>query len=253
MNRLWILFFLPMLSFQTDEPVSWFNGAYQQVIYPIPPESTASAQINASKVIRIFFEEHWAKIQITDQLAKLEGGVFGMKDGKAIPVNKYYLPGQGSSGLTDTYHIYLHEDQLQQKNLLKIQGEIDEEHFQRIQPTVPLKHKFIEGIWQLNGFALNSSGKADDVSGTVCLKYYVYPVFLIVKYASDGRIIGFAEGLYIYDYPTASISETVESSSLPEYRPGRQITSTITLHDNSFERITSDSEVREYWISATAK
>lgn len=100
---------------------------------------------------------------------------------------------------------------------------------------------------------MNSSGIAEDQSGTVYLKYYVYPVFLIVKYASNGSVIGFAEGLFIYDYPTSSIMETVGSSSLPDYKPGRQITSTINLHDNSFERITSDSEVREYWISATAK
>lgn len=144
MNRLWILFFIPWLS--SERPISWLNGAYQQVKYPIHPENITATPLNTSKITRIIFKEHWAKIQITDQLVKMEGGVFGMKDGKAIPVNRYYLPGQGSSSLTDTYLISLHKDHLQQKNLLKIQGGIAEEHLYRIQPTVPLKHKFLEGV-----------------------------------------------------------------------------------------------------------
>ncbi len=116
-----------------------------------------------------------------------------------------------------------------------------------------LRHRNLEGVWQLAGFGINDACPQDKLLGVACLQYSVYPVFVRVSYqAATGKVLGVTTGRYTYDYASATCTQTVAYSSSPEIRPGQVLTSPVTLHDNAFELGTPDSDSPQLWVSATA-
>ncbi|CAN5392718.1 hypothetical protein BH23BAC1_BH23BAC1_44860 [soil metagenome] len=253
MKNLILIILLPLLGFKADEQISWLNGAYQMA--STPKKLTSNISSKNFKTIRLFYGGHWAKFEYNDQLVKLEGGVFNLDAGKHSLKSNYFLDDLSSKGKIEKYDFSIQDGPNQPKGSLRLTGEVEqeEEFYNKIQSQVPLQHKYLEGVWQLNGFALNGNAKPDNRAGIACLKYYLYPIFLLVKYSADGRVIGFAKGEYNFDYNKASVTEKVGISTLPEYNAGQVITASVVLHDNSFERNPLRSAPKEFWISATAK
>jgi hypothetical protein len=253
MKKLFLLLLLPLLAFTADNSISGLNGAYQQLLGSKRVVSTSQLPGNEQKVIRLFFEGYWAKLQYNAGKATVQGGRFTLNAGKYYQEMDYCLAEPVAAGTKQVFSYSLKDGLYSQQSASVVKGQM-EEHFNKMEGRTPLQHTHLEGVWQLNGFALNDKAQKDNLFGMVYLKYYVYPRFLLVAYnASNGYVTGFAEGTYFYDYNRASVMETVETSSLYGIRAGQAASALVTLHDNSFIRQPTGESSPELWISATAR
>jgi hypothetical protein len=244
MKTLLIVFLLPLLAFTGNQSPSRLNGAYQ-------PAGTGKGTARNGTDITLLFNGHW--VQFGTGTGGVRGGTFQAEQGRYYQQTQYCFTGSGSELRVFAYSLKgkkLWRGVAGSRSGDKPAGE----YIRRIGGNARLRHRNLEGVWQLAGSGINGNCANDQVTGLACLLYNVYPMFVQVSYlAASGKVLGLTTGRYTYNYASATCTRTVEYSSSPEIQPGQVFTSPVTLHDNAFELGNPALNPPQIWVSATAK
>jgi hypothetical protein len=248
MKKLFLLCLLPLLAFNTDASLSQLNGAYRQAGRDNGPAASGTD-------LTLLFDGHWVRVRYHNGPGSVQGGTFYRQADRYAQQTGYCSTNPGATVAPLVFDYTPEEGKLCRHPA----GEKDPEepcrdYARKLTDSTPLRHRNLEGVWQLEGFGINDACPQDKLLGLACLQYNVYPEFVRVSYqVATGKVLGVATGRYTYDYPSSTCTQTVEYSSSPEIRAGQVFTRRVTLHDNSFELGTPDPYSPQVWISATAQ
>jgi hypothetical protein len=235
-----------LLAFTGAESLQSLNGVYT-------PSGTPKGPAQPGTEVTLLFDGHWVQFGTRSGTGSVRGGTFGLKEGRYYQQTQYCSTGPGNELRVFDYSFQggeLWRGLAGGRPGKEPQGE----YFRRLEDAVPLGHRNLEGVWQLEGFGINDACRQDKLLGVACLQYNVYPVFVQVSYqAATGKVLGVTTGRYTYDYASATCTQTVAYSSSPEIQPGQVFTSPVTLHDNAFEQATPAQHSPQLWVSATAQ
>ncbi len=261
MKRLLILLLLPILAFESDEPVSKLNGAFRQTKnkYGAMTEWKTRDSVTAIKVFR---DGYWLGAFYDDKRAGREsfdgacGGTYELKNGKYIEKVGFYSWDSTAVGNMFAFDYKISPKQYEQYGMMnsdKYKNYPINEVCERITTTEPLKNKSLEGVWFMKegywgGKSRFGEGK---YAGFTVIKIFSYPMVVYAYYNPTTRRFDGAGGCR-YQFDGKVLTETNEFWSWqPDgSRKNKTEQHKISLTNGQFVQEGWEGKLREVYAKA---
>ncbi|MBD2753279.1 hypothetical protein [Spirosoma validum] len=254
---------LPLLAFESDEPVSKLNGAFRQTKNKYGSMTNWKARDSVT-VIKVFRDGYWFGAYYNDKRKGRPpfdgacGGTYELKNGKYIEKVSFYSWDSTAVGNVFSLDYKVSDRQYEQYGVMnsdKYKNYPINEVSERITTTEPLKNRGLEGTWFMKegqwGADRLGEGKYKNIQ---VVKIFAYPMVVYAYYNPVTKQFNGAGGA-MYQFDGTTLTETNEFWSWPTdgKREGKAVTFDVSLEQGRYVQQGGGVQLREVFMKAPAK